>query len=153
LVGIIVLPMGLQTSLSTLVRSLTPPLGSPCSVRWLATSIRICICQAVAKPLRRQLYQAPVSKHFLASAVVSGFGGCIQDGSPVGQSLDGFPGVGRDWGDVQRCVAMGYGELGGSHKKVPDARKARGSQDPTEMRLAEISNKGEREPVETISSV
>jgi hypothetical protein len=40
----------------------------------------------------------------------------------------------------------------GSHKKVPDAREARGSQDPTGMTLAEIPNKGEREPVETISS-
>ena len=43
---------------------------------------------------------------------------------------------------------MGDGELGGSHQKVPDARKARGSQDP--MTLAEIPNKGERKPVETI---
>jgi hypothetical protein len=29
----------------------------------------------------------------------------------------------------QRCVAVGDGELGGSHWKVPDAREARGSQD------------------------
>jgi hypothetical protein len=29
----------------------------------------------------------------------------------------------------QRCVAMGDWELGGSHQKVPDPRKARGSQD------------------------
>jgi len=36
------------------------------------------------EPLRRQLYQAPVSKHFLASAIVTGFGGCIWDGSPGG---------------------------------------------------------------------
>jgi hypothetical protein len=46
---------------------------------------------------------------------------------------------------------MGHGELGGSHQNVPDARKARDSQDPTEMTLAEIPNKGEGEPVETIS--
>jgi hypothetical protein len=46
---------------------------------------------------------------------------------------------------------MGNGELGGSHKQVPDARKARGSQDPTGMRLAEMPNKGEGEPVKTIS--
>jgi hypothetical protein len=51
----------------------------------------------------------------------------------------------------QRCVAMGDGELGGSHQKVPDARKARDSQDPTGMTLAEIPNKEEKEPVETIS--
>ena len=35
-----------------------------------------------AEPLRRQLYQAPVSKHLLASTIVSGFGNCIWDGHP-----------------------------------------------------------------------
>jgi hypothetical protein len=40
-----------------LVLSLTPPLGSPCSVQWSTASIHLCICQALAKPLRRQLYQ------------------------------------------------------------------------------------------------
>jgi hypothetical protein len=43
----------------------------------------------LAEPLGRKLYQAPVSNHFLASAIVSGFGGCLWDGSQVGQSLDG----------------------------------------------------------------
>jgi hypothetical protein len=38
----------------------------------------------------------------------------------------------------------------GSQQKVPDARKARGSQDPSEMMLAEIPKKGKGEPVETI---
>jgi hypothetical protein len=46
---------------------------------------------------------------------------------------------------------VGDVELGGGHKKVPDDRKARGSQDSTGTTLAEISNKGKREPVETIS--
>ena len=46
---------------------------------------------------------------------------------------------------------MGDRELEGSHQKVPDARKARGSQDPTGMTLAEIPNKGEGEPEEIIS--
>ena len=73
----IVLPMGLQTPSAPSVLSLTPPLGMSCSVQWLAVSICLCICQALAEPLRRQLYQAPVSKHFLASAIVSGFGVCI----------------------------------------------------------------------------
>ena len=41
---------------------------------------------------------------------------------------------------------------GGSHQKVPNAREARGSQDPTGLTLAKIPNKGEIEPVETISS-
>ena len=30
--------------------------------------------QALVKSLRRQLYQAPVSKHFLVSTIESGFG-------------------------------------------------------------------------------
>jgi hypothetical protein len=40
---------------------------------------------------------------------------------------------------------------GGSHQKIPDHRKARGSQDLKRI-LAEIPNKGEREPLVTISS-
>jgi len=40
----------------------------------------------------------------------------------------------------------------GSHRKVPDTRDPRGSQDPTGRTLAEIPNKGEIELVETISS-
>jgi hypothetical protein len=43
-----------------------------------------CIHQALAEPLRRQLYQAPVSKILLATTIVSGFGGCLWDGSPSG---------------------------------------------------------------------
>jgi len=42
---------------------------------------------------------------------------------------------------------------GGSQQKTPDTRKARVSQDTTEMTLAEIYNKREREPVEAISRV
>jgi hypothetical protein len=51
----------------------------------------------------------------------------------------------------QMFVAMGNGELWDSHQQDPDARKARGSQDTTGVRLAERPNKGEGEPVETIS--
>jgi hypothetical protein len=70
----------LQTpSAPSVLLPLTPPLESPCSVLWLAASIRICIGQALAEPLKRQLYQAPVSKHFLALAILSGFGVCIWD--------------------------------------------------------------------------
>jgi hypothetical protein len=90
LVDIVVLPMGLQTPSAPSVLSLTLPLGSPCSVRWLAASIHICICQALEEPLRRQLYQAPVSKHLLASTIVSGFGDCICNGSPAG-AVSGWP--------------------------------------------------------------
>ena len=44
----------------------------------------IGIGQALAESLRRQIYQAPVSKHFLESAIVSEFDVCIWDGSPGG---------------------------------------------------------------------
>jgi hypothetical protein len=81
LIDTVVPPMLLQTPSSLKGLLLTPPLGSPCSVRGLAVSIHICIGQALAQPLRGQLYQAPVSKHFLASATVSGFGVCRWDGS------------------------------------------------------------------------
>ena len=77
LVDIVVLPMGLKTPSTPSVLSLTLLLGTPHSVQWLAVSIHLCICKALAEPLRRQPYQVPVSKHFLASTIVSGFGNCI----------------------------------------------------------------------------
>jgi hypothetical protein len=72
------------------VLPLTPPLGSLCSVQWLAASICICIGHALAEHLRRQLYQASDSKHFLASAIVSGFGVCMWDRSR-GEAVSGWP--------------------------------------------------------------
>jgi len=39
--------------------------------------ICLCICHALAVPLRRQLYQVPVYMHFLGSSILSRFGGCI----------------------------------------------------------------------------
>ena len=80
---IVVLPVGLQTPSVPSFLSLTPPLGTQCSVQWIAVSIHLCICQALAEPLRRQLYQAADSEFFLASTIVSGFGDCIWDGSQV----------------------------------------------------------------------
>jgi hypothetical protein len=50
----------------------------------LAANIYICISKALTEPLRRHPYQAPIKKHFLASATVTGFGGYIWDGSPGG---------------------------------------------------------------------
>jgi hypothetical protein len=55
----------------------------------MAVSIHLCICQALAKPLRRELYQVPVSKHLLASTTVSGFGDCNEMDSQVSRSLNG----------------------------------------------------------------
>jgi len=90
LVGIVVL-MGLQIPSATSILSLIPSMGTPFSVQWLAASIRLCICYALAEPLRRNPYQAPVNMHFWASAILSGFGGCmyIYGLDPqVGQSLN-----------------------------------------------------------------
>ena len=76
----IVLPIGLQTpSASSELLPPTPPFGSLCSGRWLAESIYICKPQEESLP--GQLYQAPVSKHFLVSAIVTGFAVCRWDGS------------------------------------------------------------------------
>jgi hypothetical protein len=55
-----------------------------CSVQWLVASIHICICQVLVVPLQRKLYQVTISKHFLASTIVFGFGVCIWDRSPGG---------------------------------------------------------------------
>jgi len=65
-------------------------LGFLCSVQCLSTSILICISKVLAEPLRRHPYLAPVSKHFFASAIVPGFGGCIWDGSLAG-TVSGWP--------------------------------------------------------------
>ena len=66
------------------VLSLAPSLGTLCSVQWIAVSIHYCIWQTLVETLRRQLYQAPVSKLLLASAIVSEFGCCSWDGSAGG---------------------------------------------------------------------
>jgi hypothetical protein len=83
--------MGLRNPSAPWVLSLAPSLGTLCSVQWMAVSIHLCICQALAEPLRRQLYQAPVSKLLLASAIVSGFGGCLWMNSQMGQSSVSAP--------------------------------------------------------------
>ena len=90
LVDIVVLPVGLQFPSTPSVLFLTPLLGTLSSVQWLAVSISLCICQALAEPLRRQLYQAPVSKHLLAFTIVSEFGDSVWDGSPGG-AVSGWP--------------------------------------------------------------
>jgi hypothetical protein len=84
LVHIVVPPIGLQIPSAPWVFSLAPSLGTLCFVQWVAVNIHFCICQALAEPLRRDLYQAPVSKLLLASTIVSGFGGWLWDGSPGG---------------------------------------------------------------------
>jgi hypothetical protein len=90
LVDTVVLPMELQNPSTPSVLSLTPLLGTPHPVQRMAMSICLCICKALAGPLRRRQYQAPFSMHFLASTVVSGFDNCIWDESPVGR-VPGWP--------------------------------------------------------------
>jgi hypothetical protein len=90
LLDIVVLPMELQTPSTPSVPSLTPLLGTPHSVQWLAANIHLCFCNALSGPLRRQLYQAPVSMYFLAFTIVSAFIDCIWDGSPGG-AVSGWP--------------------------------------------------------------
>jgi hypothetical protein len=75
--------MGMQTPLAPWVLYLAQSLETS-SVQWMAVSIHFCICQALAEPVRRQLYQTSVIKLLLASTIVSGFGGCIWDGFPGG---------------------------------------------------------------------
>jgi hypothetical protein len=78
--------MRFQTPSAPSVLSLTPPLVTPCSVRWLPESIHLCICE----PLRRQPHQTPSSKHFLTSPIVSGFDDFICGESPDG-AVSGWP--------------------------------------------------------------
>jgi hypothetical protein len=86
----VVLPLGLQMPSAPSVLSLTPSLRIPCSAQWLAASICLFICQTLVEPHRKQLFQSPVSMHFLASTIVSGFGDCIWDESPGG-AVSGWP--------------------------------------------------------------
>jgi hypothetical protein len=77
-----------QTPSAPSVLSLIPPLWTLCLVQWLAVSLHLCIFQAVEVLLRREQYQTPISKHFLASTRVPAFGDCIWAGYPGMQSLD-----------------------------------------------------------------
>jgi hypothetical protein len=81
LVHIFVPDRGMQTPSAPWVLSLAPYLGTLCSAQWMTVRIHFCICQALAEPLRRELYETPVNKILLASAIVCGFGGCLLDGS------------------------------------------------------------------------
>jgi len=90
LVDIVAPPMRIQIPSPPSILSPTLPLGSQCSVTWLAASILICVNKAVAEPLRRNLLQAPVSQHFLASAIVTGLCGCLREGCPGAADLGDF---------------------------------------------------------------
>jgi hypothetical protein len=80
--------MGLQTPSAPWVLSLAPSLGTLGSVQWMTVSIYFCICQSLAEPLRRQLYQAPVSKLLLASTICWVLVVVYGKDPQMGQSLD-----------------------------------------------------------------
>jgi hypothetical protein len=82
--------MRFQAPLAPTVLALTSPLGFPCSGQCLTVYIHIFIDPALAEPLRGQLYWAPVRKHFLAFAIVSGFGVSRWGGS-LGGAVSGWP--------------------------------------------------------------
>jgi hypothetical protein len=82
--------MRLQTASSRSVSFPTPPSGTLHSVQWLHGSLCLSIVQALAEHLRRQPYQAPVSKHFSASTIASRLGDCIWERSP-GRAFSGWP--------------------------------------------------------------
>jgi len=65
MVGIVVF-IGLQTHSTPSYLFLIPPTGEPFSGQWFAASICLYLCHALAEPLRRQLYQAPVIMYLLA---------------------------------------------------------------------------------------
>jgi hypothetical protein len=77
LVHIVVPPIGLQTLSVPWVLSLAPSLATLWSIYWVTVSIYFCTTQALAEPLRRQVYQAPVSKLLLTATIESGFAGCL----------------------------------------------------------------------------
>jgi hypothetical protein len=84
LVHIDVPAMVLQIDSTSFILSLAPSLSALWSVQCMAVRIHVCVCQALAKALRRQIDQAPVSRLLLASAIVSRFGCCLWNGSPSG---------------------------------------------------------------------
>jgi hypothetical protein len=64
--------------------------GDPLLSSMDALNLHFCIFQAPTEPLRRQLYQAFVSKHLLVSKIVSGFGNCLRNRYP-GRTVTGWP--------------------------------------------------------------
>ena len=63
--------MGLQSPSAPWVLSQAPSLGALCSVLWMIVSIHFCIRQKLTKAPRRHLYQAPVIRLLLASAIAN----------------------------------------------------------------------------------
>jgi len=99
LIGIAVVLMEIQVPSAPSILSLIPPMGTPFSSQWFAATICLCICHALAESLRRQLYQTPVTMHFLASSILSRFCGYIYyiwAGSPGG--------AGSEWPFLQSLL-------------------------------------------------
>lgn len=84
LVGWYCLSYSVANPFSFFNSSIVDPVLSPI----VGMNIHLCVCQALAQPLRR--HWAHVSMHFLASAIVTRFSECIWDGSPSG-TVCGWP--------------------------------------------------------------
>ena len=82
LVHIVVPPMELQIPSAPFSSS---SIGDPVLSSVDGFEFHFCFCKALPEPLMRQVYQAPVNKHLLASTILSGFGNCIWHGSPGGR--------------------------------------------------------------------
>jgi hypothetical protein len=85
-----VIPMGLQNPSISSVICLTPLLGNPFSLQWLAANICLYICNTLTVSLKRQPNRVRFSMHFLASTIVSEFDNCIWDTSPD-RTVSGWP--------------------------------------------------------------
>ena len=55
----------------------------------MVVNIQLCTCQALPEPLRKEVYQAPVSKHLLASTQCLDLVIVYGLDPQVSQSLDG----------------------------------------------------------------
>jgi len=73
LVGIVVLE-GLQVPSALSILSHTSPTGTPFQFNGFLLPFTL-YCHILVKPLKRQIYQGPVSIHLLASSILSRFGG------------------------------------------------------------------------------
>jgi hypothetical protein len=90
LIDIVVLPLGLQTTATPSVRTLTPLLGTLRLVQWLAANVNLCICKGSGRSSQETAIAGSFQHEVLDSTIVSGFGNCIWNESPDG-TVSGWP--------------------------------------------------------------
>ena len=77
-VDTVALPYRAAKSLSSFSPFANFSIGDPVLSPMVSFNIHFCICQTLEEPLRRQPYQAPVSKHFPASSIAFRFDDSIR---------------------------------------------------------------------------